>query len=328
MKRSIKRSEVILMRAVAVSEYGARPALVELPDPRPGPGQVLIKVRAAGMNPMDRSIADGALASRFDANFPLIMGVDVSGVVEATGENAARFVSGDEVFGQLFIPPLGSAGTYAERVAVSQDANLVRVPHGMDPATAAALPTAGGTALDIADRLGPVSGRTVLIIGAAGGVGSFLTQLVVRAGAIVITVAPASAADRMRSYGAAENIDRMAGPVNDAVRASHPHGVDVLIDLASDRDAFAALAALVGRSGTALTTRYVADTDALAAAGVTGINFAVSMTPELLARLADAVVSGRCVAPPITTVGLTEVPGLLTRTGSGAGGKTLILVDK
>jgi NADPH:quinone reductase len=316
------------VRAVAVSEYGASPALVEVPDPQPGPGQVLIKVRAAGMNPMDRSIAGGAWASRFDATFPLIMGVDVAGVIEGAGENAARFVLGDEVFGQLVVPPLGSAGTYAEQVAVAQDANVAPVPHGMDLVTAAALPTAGGTALDIADRLGPLSGKTVLINGAAGGIGSFVTQVAARAGASVITVAPASAADRMRNYGAAGNVDRAAGPVTDAVRASHPDGVDVLIDLASDRDGFAALAALVGHGGTALTTRYTADTDALAAAGVTGINFALRMTPELLARLADGVVSGRYAAPPITTVRLTDVPGLLSRAGGGAEGKTVILVGE
>ena len=132
------------MRAIAVSEYGASPALVEVPDPHPGPGQVLIKVHAAGVNPMDVSIANGAWASRFEATFPLILGVDLAGTIEAVGENAARFVVGDEVFGQLVVQPLGSTGTYAERVAVSQDANLARVPHSVDLVTAAALPTAGG----------------------------------------------------------------------------------------------------------------------------------------------------------------------------------------
>ena len=96
-RRLVRCSEVILVRAVAVSEYGASPALVDVPDPHPGPRQVLIKVHAAGMNPMDVSIANGAWASRFAATFPLILGVDVAGTIEAVGENAARFVVGDEV---------------------------------------------------------------------------------------------------------------------------------------------------------------------------------------------------------------------------------------
>lgn len=168
----------------------------------------------------------------------------------------------------------------------------------------------------------------MLINGAAGGIGSFLTQLDASAEASVITVAPSSAAERMRSYGAPENFDRAAGPVTDAVRTSHPNGVDVLIDLASDRTEFAALAALVRRGATALTTRYTADTDALAVAGVTGVNFALSMTPELLARLVDALVSGRYAAPPITPVTLTDVPGLLTQSSNSAGGKTVVLVGE
>jgi hypothetical protein len=77
-----------------------------------------------------------------------------------------------------------------------------------------------------------------------------------------------------------------------------------------------------------LTTRYTADTDALAVAGVTGVNFALSMTPELLARLVDGLVSGRHAAPPITRVRLTDVPGLLTHTANSAGGKTVILVGE
>jgi len=116
------------MRAVTVSAYGAAPAITDLPDPAAGPGQVLIKVRAAGVNPMDRSIAEGQWQAMMPAVFPLILGADVVGVVDAVGEGTTRFSPGESVFGQLLIPPLGSAGTYAEYVAVSQDAPLVTMP--------------------------------------------------------------------------------------------------------------------------------------------------------------------------------------------------------
>jgi NADPH:quinone reductase-like Zn-dependent oxidoreductase len=188
------------MRAIAVNEYGAVPALMEVPDPQPGPGQVLIKVGAAGINPMDRMIADGEAIG--PARFPLVLGVDLAGIVEAVGEGADRFAPGEELFGQLVIAPWGSAGTYAERVAVSEDAPLARVPQGLDPVVAAALPTAGSTALEIVESLEPLTGKTAVLVGAAGGVGSFATQLAANAGAYLVAVARADAGDRLRSYGA------------------------------------------------------------------------------------------------------------------------------
>src|SRR4029077_15671475 len=106
-----------------------------------------------------------------------------------------------------------------------------------------------------------LTGKTMLIVGAAGGVGSFATQLAASAGAHVIAVARADAAVRMRRYGAAETVDHTAVSVPDAVVHSHPDGIDVLVDLASDANGFATLAALVRAGGTALTTRYFADTD-------------------------------------------------------------------
>jgi NADPH2:quinone reductase len=137
------------MHAIAVSEYGADPALVELPKPQPGPRQILIKVRTAGMNPGDRQIADGVWEDRVPGTFPLILGADVAGVVESVGEGTTKFAPGDEVFGQLLIPPLGSTGTYAEYVAVTEDAPLAKRPDGIDAGVAATLPTAGGTALQM-----------------------------------------------------------------------------------------------------------------------------------------------------------------------------------
>jgi len=312
------------MHAVTVSAYGAPPAVTEVPRPQPGPGQILIMVRAAGMNPMDRSLASGAWRP-MPARFPMVLGADVAGVVEALGQGATRFSRGDEVFGQLLVAPLGSAGTYAEYVAVTEDAPLARVPEGLDPEVAAALPTAGMAGLALVDALEPLNGKIVLIVGAAGGVGSFATQFAAKAGARVIASVRAAAAARLRGYGAAETVDHTSVSLADAVRRAYPDGIDVLMDLGSDSDAFSALAALVHPGGTAVTTRYVADVEALTMAGVTGINFALQPSSTLLERVADAVVAGRIVAPPITRIALEEAPAVLGgTTGRPADGKTVI----
>jgi NADPH:quinone reductase len=310
------------MRAITVNEYGAAPALTEMPDPRPGSGQLLIRTEAAGINPMDRTIASGGWKEAMPASFPLILGADLAGVIDAVGEGAGKFVPGDEVFGQLLVAPLGTAGTYAEYVAVTEDATLARRPKGLEPSVAAALPTPGVTALEIVESVEPLTEKTVLIVGAAGGVGSFVTQLAANAGAHVIAVAPTAADDRMRDYGAMETVDRTATSVLDTVQRTHPDGVDVLIDVASDADDFASLAALVRPGGTALTTRYVADTEALASREVAGVNFRVSMSSGLLERLADAVVDGGIVVPPITRFNLDAVPALDSR--PHVEGKTVI----
>jgi NADPH:quinone reductase-like Zn-dependent oxidoreductase len=250
--------------------------------------------------------------------------VDFAGVVEGVGQGTTRFVKGDEVFGQLFIPPLGSTGTYAEFVAVTEDAPLAKVPNGLEAAVAAALPTAGVTALQIVTLLAPLAEKTVLIVGAAGGVGSFTTQLAVNAGAHVIADARSDAADRLRGYGVAEIVDYTQVSVTDAVRRAHAEGIDVLIDVVNDADGFAALASLVRSGGTALTTHYVADTEALAADRVTGVNFQVHVSTELLEMLANAVVAGRIVVPPITKIELDDVPSAMNGGPDHHEGKTVI----
>jgi len=311
------------MRAITVTEYGAPPALTEVPDPQLGQGQVLIKIEAAGINPMDRAIANGGWKEMMPASFPLILGADLAGVVEAVGESAGRFPPGEQVFGQLMIAPLGSTGTYAEQVAAAEDAPLAPLPPGLEPSVAASLPTPGVTALEIVESLEPLAGKTVLMVGAAGGVGSFATQLAANAGAHVITVARASADQRMRDYGAAQTLDHTAVSVPDTVRQTHPDGIDALVDVASDAEGFAGLASLVRPGGTALTTRYVADPEALASREVVGVNFRVNMSSGSLEQVADAVVSGRIVPPPISRVELNDVPAL---NGSAhAEGKTVII---
>ena len=140
----------------------------------------------------------------------------------------------------------------------------------------------------------------------------------------------------MREYGVAETVDHTLTPVADAVRKAHPDGIDVLLDLASDRDAFAKLAALVRPGGKAVTTKFVADTGALKPAGVTGVNFALHdfersggglslASSELLDRVAQAVSTGRIMAPPITRISLEDAPAVLSAADrEGTEGKTVI----
>jgi NADPH:quinone reductase len=301
------------LRAITVTEYGATPAIAEVPTPEPGPGQVLVKVRAAGMNPMDSVLASGDWRP-MPATFPMVLGADVAGLVEKLGDGTSRFSVGDDLFGQLLIAPIGSAGTYAEYVAVTEDAPLARVPSGLDDVVAAALPTAGGAGLALVDSLEPLADKTVLIVGAGGGVGSFATQFAANAGGNVIANSRQRDAERMRAYGAIETIDHTAVPLLDGVRQAHPDGIDVLLDLVSDANGFAALASLVRPGGSAVTTQYVADQAALGATGITSIKFALPSSSELFERVAEAVADGRIVAPPITRISLDEVPASLSST--------------
>ncbi|MBV9280768.1 MAG: zinc-binding dehydrogenase, partial [Chloroflexi bacterium] len=221
--------------------------------------------------------------------------------------------------------PLVEAGTDAEYVAVSEDATLARVPDGLELVVAAALPTTGMTGLSLVEELKPLAGKTVLIVGAGGGVGSFASQFAVDAGARVIATVRSEMAQRLRGYGVAETVDHTRVSLADTVRHAHPEGIDALLDLASDADSFSALAALVRRGGTAVTTRYVADVEALKSAGVTGINFGLQASSVLLERVANALVSGQIVAPPITRIALDQVPALLSGANSvPADGKTVI----
>lgn len=313
------------MRAVTVTEYGATPTVVEVPTPLPSRGQVLLKMVAAGMNPMDITLASGAWKP-LPATFPMVLGADGAGVVEKLGEGTSRFSVGDDLFGQLLIAPLGSAGTYVEYVAVTEEAPLARIPNGVDDAIAAALPTAGGAGLLLVDTLGPVTGKTVLIVGAGGGVGSFATQFAVNGGADVIADVRARDDERFRAYGVVETVDHSAVSMVETVHKAHADGIDALIDVASDAAGFAALAALVRPGGRAVTTQYVADVATLAAAGVTGINFVLQPSSVLFERVADAVAYGRIVAPPITRISLEDVPAALSSAQTRPSGKTVVVL--
>ncbi|NUU20003.1 MAG: NADP-dependent oxidoreductase [Streptomycetaceae bacterium] len=302
---------------------------MRLPAPEPGPGEVLIKVVAAGLNPLDWKLADRARSGQTadEAVYPLIYGVDFAGKVAALGPGVTRFAEGDAVFGQPKRVPVGAYGTYAEYVIAAEDGVLAPAPAALPLPLAAALPTAGQTALSLLDRGGLAAEQTLLLVGAAGGVGSFVTQLAAARDVQVVAVTRGVGEREMGELGAADTVDARAGLPIEALRETYPDGVDALIDLASDAEQFTAYAALVADGGVAISTIGSADPEALARQNVEGVNFAVTPSAELLTRLATEVDAGRATVRLGAQVPLADAPDAVARSRAGrARGKTVILV--
>ncbi len=220
------------MKAITLQEYGGPDALelTERPEPKVAPDQVLVRVRAAGVNPVDWKAAAGGLDAIYETRFPLIPGWDVAGTVEAVGVDAGEFGVGDEVLGYVRKDELQN-GTYAELVAAPVRC-LVRKPAALDWNQAAGLPLAGLTAHQALTRLQVGEGDTVLVHAASGGVGSMAVQIAVARGARVIGTASARNHDYLRGLGA-EPVSYGDGLV-DRVREAAPSGVDAAVDFVGD----------------------------------------------------------------------------------------------
>jgi NADPH:quinone reductase-like Zn-dependent oxidoreductase len=190
------------MRAAVIDGYGGsdRFRLAEVPIPTPGSGQVLLRVRAAGVNPLDWKIRRGRLRLLRPARFPLILGFDAAGEVAAVGPEVTLFAPGDAVFGFLDGP---HGGGYAE-YALARESALALLPGELSFEEAAALPLAGLTALQgLRDRGELAAGERVLIHGAAGGVGHLAVQVAAALGAEVTAVASGRRETFVRGLGAA-----------------------------------------------------------------------------------------------------------------------------
>ena len=220
------------MKAIALEQYGSVDdlRLVELPDPKVGPGEVLVRVKAAGVNPVDWKLAAGYLDPLMEAGFPLVPGWDVAGVVERVGFDVREFAAGDEVYGYIR-KDWAQHGAYAELVSASVRM-LGRKPRTLGWTEAAGVPLAGLTALRTLRGIGVGAGDTVLVHAAAGGVGAFATQIAIAWGARVIGTASERNHSYLRSLGA-EPVTYGEG-LADRVRALAPDGVDAAVDLIGD----------------------------------------------------------------------------------------------
>jgi NADPH:quinone reductase-like Zn-dependent oxidoreductase len=279
------------MKAVRFSQFGGPEVLeiVDLPDPHPGPGEVRIAVRAAGVNPSDWKKREGLM----DGELPQTLGHEAAGVVDELGEGVTDVAVGDRVFG------FSTEGAAQAELAVLS--YFAPIPLSLDFPGAAALPAAIETATRALDQLGVGSGSTLLINGASGSVGSAAVQLAVARGARVIGTASPANHDYLRSLGA-EPVAYGEGLAG-RVRALAPGGADVALDVAGS-GVLPELIELAGGAGHVVT---VAD---FAGAREHGVRFSsgdAGRALHALREIGGLIESGRFALPVARTFPLADV---------------------
>ncbi|PMS21710.1 alcohol dehydrogenase [Trinickia dabaoshanensis] len=290
-------------RAALIRAYGDANAveLAEISKPEPAEGQVLVRVRAAGVNGIDWKVREGYVRDAFPLQLPAVLGVELAGMVEAVGPRATRFQVGDRVMG-----PVGGLGAYADFVTVSE-ANLSRTPEQLDDIQAAAIPVATVSAWQSLHHAGPIRpGQRVLIHGAAGGLGGYAVQFAKRAGAEVYATAAGVHLDYVRSLGADHVIDYRTQRFEDIAR-----DIDLVLDYVGgdvlDRSwqVLTPTGAIVGTTSPDILARTPA--------GRRGLWFINQPDAALLERLAADVANGTLTSKVSEVVGFAEIPAVIER---------------
>jgi NADPH:quinone reductase-like Zn-dependent oxidoreductase len=314
------------MQALNVPAEGEQPQLSEVPKPKVTGGTVLIRVKASGLNPMDNAIATGMVTQMMQHLYPVTLGRDAAGVVEAVGEGVEHVAVGDEVFGHvLFAPPI-QAGTLAEYALLPATAVAAK-PSGLDFVTAAALPLSGAAAAQVTEAIDPQPGQSVLINGASGGVGSFAIQLLAGRGATVIATGTADDIDRLTSLGAHTVVDYSAGPIVEELKGTYPDGVDALVNLAGFTAAEVPFQA-VRKGGRVSTTTGAPDEETLSGAGLTGSTIVAMPVRETTLPLSEQAAAGRLKVDVTTVLPLQRATeGLATIASGKARGKIVVKVS-
>jgi NADPH:quinone reductase-like Zn-dependent oxidoreductase len=267
------------MRAFAVQEFGKPGSVQDVPDPTPEGDQVLIRVKAAGVNPFDAAVVNGYIADFMEHRFPVVPGAEVSGEVVQAPEGSG-FAPGDEVYGAVTKPFIGE-GSWAELVTTPAS-ELAKKPASLSHEDAAGVTIAGLTALEAVEAAGLKEGDTLVIVGATGGVGGYATQLAAARGIEVVAVSRGENADYAKELGAAKTVDYTQGDLVEQIRALYPDGVAGLLDTFNDAEGVSKLAGVVRTGGAVVTPKHAAGED-LEARGLRGVN--ANRAP--LARLED-----------------------------------------
>jgi len=234
------------MRAYALSEAGAAPAFCDVEVPEPEPGEARVRVVAASVNGFDLAVAAGYMTGFLEHFYPVVLGREFAGVVDLVADDVTSVARGDRVFGVVSKPQLHE-GAFAEYTTVVVEDCVVIVPDALAMTEAAGLAHTGSTALTILEALGDLAGKTVLVVGATGGVGTLLVQLATSAGASVIaTGRTGEGRALLTELGAAHAVDYTGG-LTAPVVAIAPHGVDAAVHLNGDPDEIAPLIRPGGR---------------------------------------------------------------------------------
>jgi len=301
------------MKAARFSEFGGPEVLkiVDVPDPHPGPNEIRVAVRAAGVNPSDWKARKGEMGGEL----PQTTGREVAGVVDEIGAGVTDISVGDRVFGFSG----GSAGAGAAEFAVISD--YAPIPPSLDFAEAAGLPVALETATRSLDTLGVAAGNTLLVNGAAGGIGSVAVQLAVARGARVIGTASPANHDYLRSLGA-EPVAYGEGLL-ERVRALAPAGLDLALDVAGS----GVLPELIELAGGPEHVVTIAD---VAGAQEHGVTFSRGDTGRALHAIADIgelIEAGRLSLPIAQTFPLSQIADAhRVSEGGHVRGKLVLLV--
>jgi NADPH:quinone reductase-like Zn-dependent oxidoreductase len=306
------------MRAVAIQDAEAVPALTELPSREPGPGELLIEVHASSVNGFDVAVISGWVKEFMEYRYPIVPGKDFAGTVAGVGPEVTGFALGDAVFGVAMTPFVGSDGAFADYLVVGAGYGIASVPDGLDLATAGALGLAGTAALDALDALGLKAGHTCLISGATGGVGALAVQYATRAGVRVLATARAGEeTDFVRGLGAEATVD-YAADLDAEIRRVAPDGIDAVVHLAGDPGMLVTQLA----PGGALASTLMFGSDQHPAA----VSVLADPQRATLDRLAADVVSGRVRVPISRTYELADAPRALADFTGGTLGKLAVSV--
>ena len=301
------------MKAFGLADEGSPAAVLDIPAPEVGPGEVRIRVRASSVNGWDAFVASGMARGVMEHRFPVVVGKDFAGVVESVGEGVSRFVVGDEVAGICPPEPFVGRGSYAELVVVPAEGYIGPKPANLDVEHAASVGLAALTGIVTVDTVEASSGDLICIVGATGGVGAYAVQLAAGRGARVIATGLPEDEDWIRGLGAAEVVD-YAGDVSAAVRAAHPEGVDAMIVAVALGEAFGPTVALVKDEGR-LATVAGGDVEPLAGRGVHAASVFAQSDPAPFATVLRMAGDGSLSVPITRTYAFEELPEALGLVG-------------